>query len=141
MKYLLDTNILLYALLDDPVLPDEARNIIESPEHEKYVSVASIWEIVIKHAKHPEAMPVSGDSVARHCEKCGIQLIPITKEHALTVASLKTPDSHSDPFDRLLIAQSKYEGVQLITCDEQLANYNELTVRSMKKKSRKLRET
>ena len=134
MKYLLDTNILVLALADDPSLPDVARDIIANPEHEKYVSTASIWEIVIKHAKNPRAMPLSGDQAVHHCETCGVPLISITKEHALTVASLKTTDSHSDPFDRLLIAQSKYENLMFITCDEHLTGYHEPTVLSVKKK-------
>jgi len=135
MKYLLDTNIMILALVDDPSLPDTAREIIAAPEHEKYVSVASIWEIVIKHAKNPHAMPLSGEQAVQYCKSCGVQLIPITKEHAITVAGLRATDAHNDPFDRLLIAQSKYENLMFITCDEHLDGYHEPTVLTVKKKT------
>ena len=140
MKYLLDTNIFIMALTDDAALPDAARQIIESPENEKYVSAASIWEIVIKRAKRPEAMPIPGDVAVQCLREYGIRLLPINAEHALTVATLKTANNHEDPFDRLLIAQSKFENIPFITCDGNLDGYNEPTVQSLNKKRKKQKD-
>lgn len=140
MKFLLDTNVILYTISDDPVLPDEAREAINSNKDELFLSVVSIWEIVIKHAKNPSLLPVSGEYVARYCSESGIQFLPVTKEHVLAVSGLKTENSHTDPFDRLLIAQSKCEAMTFMTCDGELEGYHEPTVWSLKKKRKNSRQ-
>ena len=134
MKYLLNTHILLWALSDDANLPDDARAIISLPENEKYFSVASVWEIAIKHMKAPEYMPVSGDLIVHYCDLYGILLLPIRQEHVLMLPTLRrSADAppHNDPFDRILIAQAKLEGMIFLTHDRLLKDYNESCVRTL----------
>ena len=133
MKYLLDTNIVVLALTDDPKLPNRAREIIDSPETRKIVSIASIWEIAIKHIKNPAGMALSGEVVVTCLEEYGIPLLSINLAHIFTLGSLHTTNDHRDPFDRLLLAQSKHEGITLVTCDGELDGYNEPTLLSLQK--------
>ena len=134
MTYLLDTNIIVLALTDDPALPDEAREIINSSECDKAVSIASIWEITIKHIKKPEDMVIPGEAVVQCLREYGIPLLPIITRHIFTLESLHTTNGHKDPFDRLLIAQAKSEGMSFLTCDGNLGGYHEPNVIYLSKK-------
>ena len=130
MKYLLDTHIALWLLSGDSRLPTEAARILEQ-EPDLFLSAASLWEVVIKHQKAPSVMPVSGEALLTYCRQTSIQLLSILPTHILEVASLRrdeTAPPHQDPFDRLLIAQSKAENMLLVTHDSQFAAYHEPTV-------------
>lgn len=128
MKYLLDSHILIWALFDDEKLPHEAYDLINDPQNEIYYSVASIWEITIKHDKAPLKMPVSGRDLAFRGNQADMVELPILKQHAFELPGLRLrPESppHNDPFDRILISQAKSEGMILITHDHLLAFYDE----------------
>ena len=119
---LLDTHVLLWALLSPDDLSPRARDLIERPETTLLVSSASTWEIAIKHAlgKLSEATTlVSG--LPRHLERLGTTPLDITVAHALAAGGL--PRHHNDPFDRMLIAQARSEGVPIVSRDSQLADY------------------
>lgn len=79
MKLLLDTHIILWALTDDARLSTKAKDIILSSEDEIFYSVATIWEISIKHMQHPEHMPVSGRQLAAYCQAAGYHNLPVKK--------------------------------------------------------------
>ena len=134
MKYLLDTHILIWALFSDDKLPKNAFSIINNPENEIYYSVVSVWETVIKNNKAPDKMPVSGYDLAKGCEIAGMVVVPITKEHALSLNTLHRIENappHNDPFDRMLIAQAKAENMVLLTHDRLLQNYSEPCVKTI----------
>ena len=83
---------------------------------------------MIKHDKNPAAMPVDGYAFIDGCIKAGFLPLPIENRHVLAVSGLKRKDGeppHSDPFDRILIAQAVTEGMTLITHDSLLAGYGE----------------
>jgi PIN domain nuclease of toxin-antitoxin system len=127
MSVLLDTHIALWLLSGDERLPAAASLVIKK-EQELFLSVASLWEVVIKHQKAPAVMPVSGHELLSFCRQASIQLLPILPAHVLAVPSLHREASappHHDPFDRLLIAQSKAENMLLITHDRQFSAYGE----------------
>ena len=98
-------------------------------DNEMYLSAASSWEIAIKYrlGKLPLPEPPARFILAR-ISRDGVTPLPVEHSHALAVADL--PPHHSDPFDRLLIAQARLEGMTLATVDEQFARYevNLLTV-------------
>jgi len=129
MKYLLDTHILIWALSDRSyLLPDNILSEINKRDNEIFYSVASVWETTIKYSIKPEQIGVSPDTLVNLCNKADMKCLPITCEHALNVQTLKRLENaphHKDPFDRLLIAQAKYEGMVLITHDSLFAGYNE----------------
>ena len=134
MKYILDTHLLVWALFDDAKLPREAYDIINDADNEIFYSAASVWEIEIKHAKAPDRMPISGKTLADWCDSSDMIPLPITKDHAYRIGDLvRRPDSppHSDPFDRMLIAQAKSEDMILLTHDSLLGDYTEVCVQTI----------
>jgi PIN domain nuclease of toxin-antitoxin system len=110
-------------LFDDPQLSQKTRSVIAGAGNQIYVSSASAWEISTKHriGKLPEA----GDVVERlpsYIRKERFEVLPISLEHALYAGKL--PGPHRDPFDRMLIAQSKLEKLPLVTCDPIFSEYS-----------------
>lgn len=132
MRYLLDTHIIFWALGNEKKLDKEVLKAINDPANEIFFSSASVWEVVIKHSKNPAYMPVSGAEFFEGCLNAGLTPLAIDNQHVLTVAGLHRGNgepAHNDPFDRLLIAQAKAEGMILITHDSLLAGYGEKCVK------------
>ena len=126
MRLLLDTHVVLWALLDDPRLPAAARSLILDPASEICVSAASLWEIAIKHALargHQDDMPISGAEALNWCREAGYTILPVSGEHAVAVGAL--PFLHRDPFDRLLVAQAAHEPMRLLTSDPAVKAYDD----------------
>ena len=116
-RFLVDTQIVLWALAGHRRLPREARRLLR--DHDAIVSAASIWEIAIKVSiGRLDADPAA---VQLALEPSGFEELAITGAHAAAVALL--PLHHRDPFDRLLVAQSLAEQLVLLTADTQLAAY------------------
>lgn len=126
MNLLLDTHIALWAIADSPRLPARARELIEAPANTLWISVASIWEISIKHALARGDMPVSGADALGFFRQSGYRLLSIEGEHAIAVEAL--PPHHADPFDRLLVAQALTEPLRLLTHDAKLAPYSDTVI-------------
>ncbi|MCZ6677569.1 MAG: type II toxin-antitoxin system VapC family toxin [Candidatus Poribacteria bacterium] len=118
MNLLLDTHVLLWWLDDPAVLAQQARSTMTEPNNRVIVSIASVWEIAIKKALGKLEAP---DDLEAMIEDAGFELMPIAFPHAWAIKDL--PHYHDDPFDRLLVAQAKVEGLTLITRDERLKQY------------------
>ena len=119
MKLLLDTHIVLWCLTDPGTLAATALPVIRQEENPLYCSIASLWEMAVKASLGKLRIPAElfeGLTAAR------IQLLPILPEHALDVSEL--PPKHGDPFDRLLVAQARREGMTLVTRDQRLRSYS-----------------
>lgn len=128
MKILVDTHIALWALMDDPKMPKEAKKILMNGDNDVYYSTVSVWEVAIKHCIRPDDMIVDGRLFEKGCEDNGYKVLPVFNRHIFVLDSLRRPDDapkHNDPFDRLLICQSKAEGMKLLTHDSLLRDYNE----------------
>ena len=124
MRILLDTHILLWAVTADPALGDGARGLLLDTQNQIYVSAASIWEVAIKHRKNPALMPLGPEVLIDACRESGFHWLDVSVHHSSGTARL--PLLHSDPFDRLLIAQAIQEPMRLLTRDRQIAAYSEL---------------
>jgi PIN domain nuclease of toxin-antitoxin system len=124
MRILLDTHVFIWAAIDSRKLGREARDAILAAD-EVYVSAASIWEIAIK----ARLGKIEGDAgrMANAIEDSGFFALPVSAIHAAAVAHL--PGHHSDPFDRLLIAQAITEPLVLFTADDMLSQYSDLVRR------------
>lgn len=122
MKVLLDTHILLWAAADSASLSEKAREILLSGAAELHFSAASIWEVAIKMGLGRPDFAVDPRQLRRGLLSNGYLELPITGEHAVEVSELE--DLHKDPFDRILIAQAKVEGLQLVTADKLVAKYS-----------------
>lgn len=127
MRLLLDTHVLLWALIAPRRLAKQALSDIENPANEVIFSAASIWEIAIKSALGRADFGVSPDEIAAAAAASGFVELPVRSAAAAHVAKL--PAHHRDPFDRLLIAQSITEPALLYTADPQLQVYSELVRR------------
>ncbi|PIP42961.1 MAG: PIN domain nuclease [Deltaproteobacteria bacterium CG_4_10_14_3_um_filter_60_8] len=126
MNLLLDTHVALWAITDSPKLPQKARELIASPKTNVWISVASIWEITIKHALGRGDMPVSGKDALRYFSESGYRRLSIEPEHVIAVEDL--PAHHNDPFDRILVAQALSEPMRLMTHDALVALYSDTII-------------
>lgn len=123
MKILLDTHTFLWFIAGDPQLDTYARQLIEEANNERYLSVASVWEITIKSSLGRLTVPTPPTTLIReHVWANAIDLLAITPEQFDTLHTL--PYHHKDPFDRLLIAQAMQEGMLLVTKDQAFSAYN-----------------
>ena len=123
MKFLLDTHIFLWWILQDPKLSHMSGDVIADSANELYFSAASTWEMVIKSAIGKLSLPASPETfVKEQLFLNDITSLPIIMEHTFALASL--PMIHKDPFDRMLIAQTLYENLTLITDDPVIKHYD-----------------
>ena len=128
MNILLDTHILLWAITGNEKLSEKAKALIMNQDTMVFYSVASIWEISIKHAIRPESVPFSGKEVSEYCHKAGYEPLGISDRHVFSLDTLHrdvTARPHNDPFDRIMIAQAKSENMLFLTHDSLLPAYNE----------------
>ena len=122
MKLLVDTHVFLWFILDDPRIAPTARPLLVSSEHERFVSLASVWEAAIKHGLGKLQLTGGLPGFLRDIEKANFEILDITPRHILELATL--PLHHRDPFDRMLIAQAKHEGMHLLTVDPHFGAYD-----------------
>ena len=120
MKVLLDTNTFLWGLSAPERLSLTARNAVASAE--RFLSVASIWEVLIKVRTGKLPLPVpTGNYLTTQMSGNGVSVLSIKLEHVLQIERLEL--HHRDPFDRVLIAQSLEEGWPIITSDPVFKKY------------------
>jgi PIN domain nuclease of toxin-antitoxin system len=129
VRLLLDTQVALWWLIGAKRLSVASRKRIASSEC--VVSVASVWEVAIKHRLG--RLPVSPTTFRDQLTQGGAAILPIEDEHAIKSSDL--PTNHADPFDRLLLATALVEGLHLLTADGtllELASLDEsLPIRSV----------
>ena len=128
MNLLLDTHIALWYLNGDAKLSEQAKIYIDDWENDVYFSVASLWEIEIKHIIHPDRMVISCGDVLERCEQADFTLLPLHPDHIKLLSTLRREADaphHNDPFDRILICQAKAEDMCFLTHDSLLAYYDE----------------
>ena len=126
VRVLLDTHILIWAMIEPARLTAVVRDTLEDTEHEVLFSAASVWEMSIKAALGRADFGVSPDRIVAEALNAGFIELPVRSRAALKVATL--PNHHRDPFDRLLVAQAMTEPAALYTADTLLAAYSELVV-------------
>ena len=126
MEFLFDTHLLLWIIEGSDKLPNKVKDILENPKNEIYYSIASMWEVAIKHGK--KKLDVSGREFMHYCEEAGFRKLPIDDRHIIeleTLRCLKDAPYHNDPFDRLLLAQAKADCMLFITHDKMFLGYDE----------------
>jgi PIN domain nuclease of toxin-antitoxin system len=121
MKILLDTHTFLWFINDSPELSNAAADLLES-DVDLLLSMASLWEIAIKASLNKLTLPDDYERfIPQQITLNNIEILTITFEH-LTVVS-RLPFHHRDPFDRLLIAQSMSENLQIVSADTKFDSY------------------
>ncbi len=124
MRLLLDTHIALWTATDSPRLPPKVRAMVSDADASLYVSVVSLWEVAIKHARRrgrPDDMPISAAELQRLLSGARCQVLDVVPAHVMELEQL--PRLHGDPFDRMLVAQARVEPLRLLTSDAAVAAY------------------
>ncbi len=117
MNYLLDAHTFLWFINDDSLLSSTANALIETPQHNIHLSIASVWEMAITVSLGRLQVPAPfTDFIDINLTKNSISLLEIRTSHTGIVSTL--PFYHRDPFDRLIIAQSQSEGIPIFGKDE-----------------------
>jgi PIN domain nuclease of toxin-antitoxin system len=119
MRLLVDTQVLIWAAIGSPRLGTSARAALEDGSNEVSCSVVAPWEIAIKRAVGK--LEIDVDLLEWLAEQ-DITVLPITAEHVVALAEL--PLHHRDPFDRMIVAQARHDGLTLVTADRRLEAYS-----------------
>ena len=121
MSYLIDTHTLLWYFKGDLQLSKTANDILEDEKKEKFVSIASLWEIAIKLKIEKLELDYPFADIEHKLSFENIILLNISFEHTQKIISL--PLHHRDPFDRMIIAQSITENLTVISKDKNFSLY------------------
>ncbi|MHB9116800.1 MAG: type II toxin-antitoxin system VapC family toxin [Burkholderiales bacterium] len=124
MRLLLDTHLAVWWLIRGQRVPAEARELVESATDPVAISRVSLWEMAIKISTGK--LEIDLPRFVKMAEASGFEWLGIKNEHLLSVAALPLFDDHRDPFDRLLVAQSRTEPLVLLTSDAKLARYGSI---------------
>lgn len=123
MKLLLDTHIFLWFISADARLPNLFQNAVEESNNTVFLSVASLWEIIIKYNLGKLPLPQSPEIyIPRRRQAHQIESLPVSEASLKQLASL--PNLHRDPFDRLLISQALSSNLTFATVDSEILRYN-----------------
>ncbi|MEO7622832.1 MAG: type II toxin-antitoxin system VapC family toxin [Gallionella sp.] len=123
MNLLLDTHLLLWAASEPKRIPAKVRTLLLNPGNQLIFSAASLWEISIKRSLKRADFNVDPRRLWRMLQASGYRELNVTAEHTIAVNDL--PPLHKDPFDRILVAQARVEGLLLLTSDKVVAKYGE----------------
>lgn len=122
MRLLLDTVSFIFLAEDSAELSQSARNLIDNPANELFLSAASVWEIAIKYSINRLELKVPPEEYVPEQRRLHrIEPLPISERDALQVGKL--PNIHRDPFDRLILAQAIEQDMAVVTNDSLMQRY------------------
>ena len=122
MKYLLDTCTFLWVAAGSPELSPRAREVFLDPRNERFVSIVSVWEILLKHSAGKLPLPDAPEKFVRKArDRSGIGTLDLTEEAIFALRRL--PAIHTDPFDRMLVCQAQVERMTILTRDPEIRRY------------------
>lgn len=126
-RFLLDSHAFLFAAMAPERLGSAARRVIRNERNQIHVSVASIWELLLKARKGKiEFGSDPATTLQTFCQTLRVDLLPVLAQHAY--AAMKLDPIHQDPFDRMLVAQALFEGMTFVTRDANASRYEVETV-------------
>jgi len=123
MNYLLDTQAIIWTLENNPQLPQSIKDTVEDPDNNIFITIVSLWEIVIKRSINKLALQHELQDIQQTLTSEQTSILPITIAHLETLESLAFVEKHRDPFDRLIISQAITENMTIITSDSQFGKY------------------
>ncbi len=123
MKVLLDTHIFIWAISGDDRLSLAHRAAFQNPNCELILSVASVWEMLIKYSVGKLSIPSPATRfIIDEMERTDVSVLQISRAHLAELEML--PMIHRDPFDRMLVAQAKSEQMPILTDDREIKKYD-----------------
>ncbi len=126
MNYLVDTHLAIWSVADSGKLSAKAARFLCDRRASFFFSAASVWEIAIKRSRHPDEIPLGAGEARSLFLEAGYHELPVSSLHAAAVEDL--PPIHFDPFDRMLVAQARTEGMALLTHDHVLPRYGDFVI-------------
>ncbi len=122
MKLLLDTHVWLWQGSQPQRLGPQTRALLEDRRNDLFLSIASIWELTVKHAAGKLQLPTELQTYVRtRLKKSEATVLGLELDHIFALRALAI--HHRDPFDRLLVCQVQVEAMTLLTADERLSAY------------------
>ncbi len=121
MNQIIDTHTFLWFISGSSKLTRKAKNSIDNSKNKSFISIASLWELSIKIKLGKLTINGTYESVIDDIVKNGFEILSINFAH--TVENYKLEFFHTDPFDRIIIAQGLVEGMSIISCDEIFDKY------------------
>ena len=122
MKLLLDSHVLLWYLVNDDRLPQPVKDLLEDPATPVTVSVATLWELMVKALAGRLHLPDAPERfLTDPIVDAGFRQLALEPRHVLALPEL--PQIHGDPFDRMLVAQAVVEGMSVVSGDPAIARY------------------
>jgi PIN domain nuclease of toxin-antitoxin system len=118
---LIDTQSFIWFVDDDPKLLNSVRAVMEDGKNSLFISIASLWEIVIKSSLGKLNLKWPVPQIIQGVSKNGFTILQIKPEHLITLHRLEY--IHKDPFDRIIISQAITENMQVISTDEIFSRY------------------
>jgi PIN domain nuclease of toxin-antitoxin system len=127
VKLLLDTHVWLWMALAPQRHGADSRSLLADRANALFLSITSAWEIVLKDARGKLELPMDAPAYLRsRLALSGAELLNLSLDHLFALSSL--PDLHRDPFDRMLVAQAKVEGMSLMSADPRVLSYRVATI-------------
>lgn len=127
MRLLLDTHALIWLLTDRRQIPPRIQQIVADARNEVFASAVNVFEIAARNAAGRRGgFNLSANDALLASRDAGFEMLALQPEHAAVVETIA--NFHGDPFDRLLLGQAQVEGLQLVTHDERLAQYDSRTI-------------
>ncbi len=121
MRYLIDTQILIWSLGLSDKIPKNISKILKDENNEIFISTVSIWEMSIKKSIGKLTLPFELKHIVKVINNLNIRILDISSEHLIKIADL--PFHHKDPFDRLIISQAIIENLSVISSDRNFDFY------------------
>ena len=126
MEYLIDTHVLLWAIMDSNKIPKKIFHILEDESNKIFISPISFWEIAIKHQnKKLDLGRVNILHIPHIAEEFDFFILTPEPYDYLTIGQIPKKENHNDPFDRMLIQQAIRNNLVLISKDEKFSQYEE----------------
>ena len=128
MKILLDTHIAVWAIVDDPRLSQNARDLLLDPDNTIYFSAVSTLEVNNKTKSKKNNLEFTTREFIENCEMAGFVELPLLSKHFRNESSLKwggSGEEHKDLYDRLLLSQAKTENIRFMTHDAMIRQFAE----------------
>ena len=123
MRYLLDTNVILWTLMNPEKLSKKVKEILSNSSNQILVSSISFWEVSLKYSLGKlDLSPYTPSDLPRGCADLGFIVIPLLPEISNNYHKL-TATYHKDPFDRMLIWEAINSNIPLISKDENVEKY------------------
>lgn len=121
MNYLLDTHTFLWFLEGNSNLSEKARAIIENPENNNFISIASIWEVAVKMSIGKLRLDIKIEDLKTEILRNNFEILPLDFEHIIELSRLE--EIHKDPFDRIIISQAVSEKLVILSKDANFSIY------------------